>query len=991
MNKGIYTLIFLAYFTLGMAFLRAQVPTNPLGLNPYSLKWNQINTDKVQVIFPRGLEKQGQRVANIIHAISDSAYASVGNKEEKVSVFLQNQTTIPNGFVTVGPFRSEFFVTPPQFNLNGTANWIDMLAIHEYRHVQQFSNAMYGITKLARRVLGSWTWGGMTGTALPRWYFEGDAVGTETALSEAGRGRLPEFDMEYKALIMNDIRYGYEKASAGSFKDFVPDHYSMGYYMTTYARRQFGEDIWQKTLKDAVKFKGLFFPLSRSLKRSTGLRTPKMYRAMRAELDSMWKAQDAQLTYMEGEKFNQKEKKTITDYRNPQYLKDGSVIAEKSSYAEIRTFYRIYPNGREERIANPGINSLRNATLSVANDMLCWSETGYGARWGYQNYANIKTYHLSKEIKNKVTKQGRFFSPALHPDGSRIVAVEISPDLQYQLIILGSAEEYIFQKIPNPENNFISFPRFTEDGKSLVYIAQKGEANWIEMLELENADTSIKLTEPSTYQITNVFPSGEYVFFSGAHTGINNIFALKTSEPNKLYQVTSAKLGAFQPAVSTDGKKLIYSDFTPEGYDLREMNVNPENWKIYQTETSSPSAINYYKPLVAQELGKSILSKATDQEFEIKKYNKWQGIFNPHSILPFFSPPVFGARILADNKFSTLSTELSAFYNSNENTTNYGVNLSYAELFPVINVGFRSGMRERTFTNFAPATDTSIVFTLYNEEWRENNAYIGLALPINFTQGTISNRLNLSANYHFLSLEGKNQFADTDNFRLNINPVNPNRFQTLYKDRLESQNLQALDLRMRLTMLQTTALQNLAPRYGIIWDMRYRSTLNSDELQGNVFLNRFDVFLPGLMRNHAFYVNTMFQIEDFTDNYKFSNQFFYARGYGSSTISDQVFKIGFNYALPLFSPDVAFLGPLAFLKRVKANLFFDIEHSQYDLAPELLRPQQSYRQSVGTEITFDVRALRLLEVNLGVRYSYLLDVTSGSAHTFDFLLLNIGI
>jgi hypothetical protein len=989
MKKHIYLLFFLVYCLQSNTLLQAQVPTNSLGLNPYSLDWNQINTDKVQVIFPRGLEKQGQRVANIIHAISDSAYTSVGNKNEKVSIFLQNQTTIPNGFVTVGPFRSEFFVTPPQFNLNGTANWIDMLAIHEYRHVQQFSNSMYGITKLARRVLGSWTWGGMTGTALPRWYFEGDAVGTETALSEAGRGRLPEFDMEYKALIMNDINYGYEKASAGSFKDFVPDHYSMGYYMTTYARRQFGEDIWQKTLKDAVKYKGLFFPLSRSLKRSTDLRTPEMYRAMRFELDSMWKAQDAQMTYIEGAKFNQKKKTTVTDYRNPQYLEDGSIIAEKSSYSEIRTFYRIYPDGREERIANPGINSLRNTTLSIANNLLCWAEIGFGARWGYQNYSNIKTYQLNTERRTKVTSQGRYFAPSLHPDGSRIVTVEISTDLQYQLVIMGNQEEYIFQKIPNTENKFLSFPRFTEDGKSIVYVAQQGEANWIEMIDLEKADTPIQLTSPNTYQITNVFAKGEYVYFSGAHTGINNIFAVKTSESNILYQITSVKLGAFQPAISPDGKKLIYSDFTPQGYDLREINLTPETWKVYQEDKPSPTAINYYKPLVAQELGGSILSKATDQEFEVKKYNKWQGIFNPHSILPFFSPPVFGARILADNKFSTLSTELSAFYNSNENTTNYGVNISYAELYPIINAGFRSGMRERTFTNFAPTSDTSIVFSLYNEKWRENDAYIGLALPINFTQGTMSNRLNISANYHFLSLEGRNQFSDPNNFQLDIFPINSNRFQSIYKDRLQSQSLQALDLRMRLSLLQITALQNLAPRFGIIWDMRYRSTLNSDELQGSVFLNRFDVFLPGLMRNHAFYVNTMFQVENFTNNYKFSNQFFYARGYRTSTISDQVFRIGFNYALPLFSPDIAFLGPLAFLKRVKANLFFDIDYSQYNI--DLLRPVSQSRRSLGTEITFDIRALRLLEVNLGVRYSYLLDTNGGSAHTFDFLLLNIGI
>jgi len=50
----------LAFFLLGWAsLLSAQIPANTIGANPLSLKWNQIRTDRVQVIFPRGLERQG--------------------------------------------------------------------------------------------------------------------------------------------------------------------------------------------------------------------------------------------------------------------------------------------------------------------------------------------------------------------------------------------------------------------------------------------------------------------------------------------------------------------------------------------------------------------------------------------------------------------------------------------------------------------------------------------------------------------------------------------------------------------------------------------------------------------------------------------------------------------------------------------------------------------------------------------------------------------
>ena len=50
------------------------------------------------------------------------------------------------------------------------------------------------------------------------------------------------------------------------------------------------------------------------------------------------------------------------------------------------------------------------------------------------------------------------------------------------------------------------------------------------------------------------------------------------------------------------------------------------------------------------------------------------------------------------------------------------------------------------------------------------------------------------------------------------------------------------------------------------------------------------------------------------------------------------------------------------------------------------------QHSTGLELTFDVRFLRLLEVDFGLRYSYVLGddfLPDGGRHQFDFLLLSI--
>jgi len=149
--------LILVSFIFINADLYAQLPNNLIGNTPASLKWEHINTDKVEVIFPVGLDTSAQRVANIVEHLWDLDDIGIGVQREKVSIVLQAPSAISNGLVTVGPFRSEFFPAPRQFD--HPTSFLDRLTIHEFRHVQQFSNSQSGITKLVKNVLGSWAWG----------------------------------------------------------------------------------------------------------------------------------------------------------------------------------------------------------------------------------------------------------------------------------------------------------------------------------------------------------------------------------------------------------------------------------------------------------------------------------------------------------------------------------------------------------------------------------------------------------------------------------------------------------------------------------------------------------------------------------------------------------------------------------------------------------------------------------------------------------------
>src|SRR6185436_137174 len=84
------------------------------GGHPPRTKWRQINTDTVRVIFPAGLEKQAADVAITANRLGLSTASTIGNRLHKISIVLQPYTTISNGYVALGPRRSEFLLTPEQ-------------------------------------------------------------------------------------------------------------------------------------------------------------------------------------------------------------------------------------------------------------------------------------------------------------------------------------------------------------------------------------------------------------------------------------------------------------------------------------------------------------------------------------------------------------------------------------------------------------------------------------------------------------------------------------------------------------------------------------------------------------------------------------------------------------------------------------------------------------------------------------------------------------
>ena len=147
------------------------------------------------------MEKQAQQVASIVYALNRNTVPTIGSVKNKVNIVFHNQTTIFNGYVSLAPFRSEFQLTPDQNSFElGSLPSQEQLAIHEYRHVEQYNNFRVGLSKVFYYVFGESGQEFANSLTVPNWFWEGDAVFQETLVSRQGRGRLPYFFDGYRSM-----------------------------------------------------------------------------------------------------------------------------------------------------------------------------------------------------------------------------------------------------------------------------------------------------------------------------------------------------------------------------------------------------------------------------------------------------------------------------------------------------------------------------------------------------------------------------------------------------------------------------------------------------------------------------------------------------------------------------------------------------------------------------------------------------------------------
>lgn len=905
------------------------------GGNPTSLKWKQINTAEVKIIFPEGLDSPALRTAAIVHYLNQHTSATAGSDLRKINIVLQNQSIISNGYVGLAPWRSEFFLMP-SFNsfALGSLPWADNLAIHEYRHVQQYMNYRKGISKLMYILFGEEGQAVANTGAIPNWFFEGDAVFQETAVSMQGRGRLPYFFNGYRALWEGHKEYSFMKLRNGSMKNFVPDHYPLGYMITTYGREKFGENFWTKVTGDAVRYRGIFYPFQNAVKKYSGM----PYRNFADSAIRYYKEQEQPDS--SGHFITKGNSRFVTNYQTP-YINNGdSILVLKQSYRERAAWFWLTKEG-EHRIYTRDISE--NDDYGYANGKIIYTTSIPDIRWGQRVYSVIKILDIATKQSREVSVKSKYFNPGISDDGKKIVAVQYLPSQQASLHILDAATGKVLQLIPaSPEIDMYSFPRFIGDSIIVVSVRNKEGMMNIATINLHNYKTGFLL--PWSYQV-NGFPfvKNDTVYFSASQGYYDDIFAADIKTKN-IFKLTHESTGAYQPSVNESGK-LVYSNFTANGFQLKEKQLTAKDWiPILQTATVNQQDL--YLPDALKQTGTNVLQHIPQTAYTISRYSKFSHPFNFHSWRPYYEQPEWSFNVYGQNILNTLQSNLYYKYNENENTHQVGISETYGGLFPLISAG-ASYIFDRTQTD-----------SLRTIHWNEFSTNLGLSVPLNFSKGRWYKYLTLSSGYYLsqLNITGR------------------------YKDSLRSPLFQYFQVSANWASQVQKPVQHINPRFAQTAYIRFRTLI--DKYTANQLLMTGSLYFPGIGVNHSLVFAGAFQQRDTANKYRFTNSFPFARGYDGID-GPRMWKWAVNYHIPLWYPDWGF-GQIVYFKRIRANLFFDYAQIQS------LRTKNIFSfRSTGAEIYFDTKWWNQEPVTFGFRYSRLLDDNSGGpvmSNRWEFIM-----
>ena len=917
------------------------------GSAPFNVKWKFIKTAHFKLIYPIEVESMAQKYASTLTNLYPFTSQSLNHEPASIDIIMYNQSVLSNAYVVWAPKRMELVTTSPQKQYSH--DWLEQLALHEYRHVVQIDKLNQGFTKGLSLFTGQMGVGAMM-AFIPLWYLEGDAVVNETALTNTGRGRDPNFIQEVMATEMQeDKRFKYDEFYLGSYKNYVPNHYNYGYQMVAWSRMKYGEQTWSKVLDNVARKPFTLAPFYFRLKKETGLSKVQIYEKTSDYLRRKWLKEDSirKSNYTESITIETSYKSEFVSYRFPHQNADGTIVALRTSIDDIAKLVHIN-NGKEKILCRLGY--FQGSKIAYSEKYIAWEEIQYDPRWERKDFSVIRLYDRDTRESSVFKKCERHFAPEISPNSRRVCVIKNDSRYNSSIEIYDIESKQLLNSFEPVKNTQFSFPVWLDEEQiAFIMLNEKGKS-----IELLNTRTSNwkNLLKTGYNNISYLSGKGNDLYFSYTLDGRVNIYHINilTKETHK---VTSMAIGANYASIGNTADTLLFSEYSSQGFKPRKISLQG-------TSQTPLSEITAYKYDLAEATAKQEYINIQDSilpliEFDSKPYSKLGHMFNIHSwLVPFYinldalpdeNTKLYpGITLLSQNSLSTVTSSISYYYSNGYHFLRPSI--AFRFFYPVITFDYLYGGPSRIFTSNAEIYSVPSQINNYNEFNTE------VSVPLKFSTSQYSFSATPSIKYRY-----KNWYV--------ADSVNRGSIDFSQDDIFYYKGYATLDYRFSFFAATKLAYKALRPKWGFHYYFSYQKPLLHTQywVHYKNTTHFFTVYLPGIFRHQS--LQGQIGLEN-----GFGNRMSLPRGYTSVSDYNSAYKFSIDYGFPVLYPNLS-LGPFAYFKRVQANIFYDYFNYTFDYNPDYYHNSIS---STGIEMSIETNLLRFFWTFVPtIQYSYLIE------------------
>jgi hypothetical protein len=884
-----------------------------------SINWHSIENQSVRVIYPDALQGESVYIANLVAHYSQFVGKTYGiSQPEPFNLIIRPEMALPNGYVTLAPRRSEWYASSIFFPYVGATEWYQTLAIHEYRHVNQFDYFNRNGTRYFYYFMGDM--GEMIAAflSLPSWYMEGDAVWAETKYTDAGRGRSPRFLARLKALVLSDHIPSYDEFLNGTYKTDLPNQYVYGYALISYATQKYGEDIWQKVIADVARFPNPF-RFYKSFERVTGQSFEAFYGETMFDLRQKWSA-------------DMPPGQSPVDYRDQvSPYKQGDALYYIHSDLDSSPALMKEENGHTEKLAELAYSK---DFMSIAYGTTKAVTTQFlpDARYAHKSSSDLILIDLKTGVKKQITSGQRLYNPSFNAAESKIIATDFREDQSWNL------SEYdlygkLIQTFALPEMK-VAEARYLDNNRAVVIAASK--TGYKSILEVDLKEQKVTKTYlPSTRNLLyGIFvDKNKDMFFEAQYKGQNEVFRLSAGG---LARCTRSRLGAFTP--SAENGEIYYSEMDFYGTKIASSPVAacealPLTELVDFNYLSDGPSDNYNRFPLQKFPEQASLYQLNAGQYQPKSYGDFdRQLLIPHS-WGFLLGRGGSLGVQTDNYLRTLSLGAGIGSSPEEKGSVIDFNFDIKKYYPLFSL--HAEERKRSVTDFESEDKT---------KWTEDSAGLAMVLPYMYKSGL----------YNFtVSLTGAGAYTNTGNYRFNDSEIPGSHY--FYKTSGAIAMAWSKDP-------NTRSIQ--AP-----WLIAYLAKYDNAEQPANSALSSYRLFQTVMIETRAFAKHDGFrfsydQQKQGETGYKFLPEqespsgYVFSRGYDYEDVPAYQ-KYSANYTFPV-SYDNLNIPEWYYLVRTYGNLFFDSTFVNDTLENKTLN-------SYGAELLLESKVLRFLPLTIGLR------------------------